>query len=134
MVASIALGFVGLILLGIAFFLWTRTREFAASARPARATVVRLVFDSEGAVAPVFKFTASNGDVIEKHDGMYSNPPEYEVGHAVDILYDPSHPQGARIAKTTSLYFAPLLLAVLGVIFMGSGLIWLGLQLLDVFF
>lgn len=134
MVASIALGFVGLILLGIAFFLWTRTREFAASARPARATVVRLVSDSEGAVAPVFKFTASNGDVIEKHDGVYSSPPAYELGHVVDILYDPNHPQGARIAKTTSLYFAPLLLAVLGVIFIGTGLVWLGLRLLDVFF
>lgn len=134
MVASIALGFVGLILLGIAFFLWTRTREFVAGARPAKATVVGLVSDSEGAAAPVFKFTASNGDVIEKHDGMYSNPPEYEVGHVVDILYDPSHPHSARIARTTSLYFAPLLLAVLGVIFMGTGLVWLGLRILDVFF
>ncbi len=134
MVASIALEFVGLILLGIAFFLWTRRREFVASARAARATVVRLVSDSEGAVAPVFKFTATNGDVIEKHDGMYSNPPQYEVGHVVDILYDPSHPQGARIAKTTSLYFAPILLTVLGVIFMGTGLVWFGLRILDVFF
>ena len=133
MAASIALGFVGLILLGTAFFLWTRTKEFVAGARPARATVVRLVSDSEGAVAPVIKFTASNGDVIEKHDGMYSTPPEYEVGNVVDILYDPNHPQSARIARTTSLYFAPILLAVLGVIFMGTGLVWLGLQLLDIF-
>ncbi|HSK65561.1 MAG TPA: DUF3592 domain-containing protein [Anaerolineales bacterium] len=132
MVASIALGFIGLILLGIAFFLWTRTREFVAGARSAKATVVRLVSDSEGAVAPVFKFTASNGDVIEKHDGMYSNPPAYDVGHVVDILYDPSHPQSARIARTTSLYFAPILLAVLGVIFGGTGLVWLVLLLLDV--
>ena len=65
---------------------------------------------------------------------MYSNPPEYEVGNVVDILYDANHPQSARIAKTTGLYFAPILLAVLGVIFLGTGLVWLGLQLLDVFF
>jgi hypothetical protein len=133
MVASIALLFVGLILLGIAFFLWTRTREFVASARQAKATVIRLVSDSEGAAAPVFKFTASNGDTIEKEDGVSSNPPEYQVGQVVDILYDASHPQSARIAKTTSLYFAPILLAVLGIIFMGIGLVWLGLRLLDMF-
>jgi hypothetical protein len=134
MVASIALGIAGLILLGIAFFLWTRTREFVAGARPARATVVRLVSDGEGAVAPVFKFTASNGDVIEKRDGVYSSPPSYEVGHVVEILYDPNHPQGARIAKATSLYFAPILLAVIGVIFTGIGVVWFGLRLLDVLF
>lgn len=134
MLASIALGLVGVILLGIAFFLWTRTRAFVAAAKPVKGTVTRLVGDSEGAYAAVFKFVASNGDVIEKHDGMYSNPPAHKVGDVVDVLYDPNNPQGARIAKSSSLYFAPILLCVLGIIFIGSSAVWLGLRLLDLFF
>ena len=134
MIASIILGFVGVVLLGIAFFLWTRTREFVATARPVKGTVIRLVRDSEGASAPVFKFVASNGDAIEKHDTMYSNPPAHKVGDVVDILYDPNNPQGARVAKSSNLYFAPILLAVMGVVFLGSGAVWLALRLLDLFF
>jgi hypothetical protein len=133
MIASIALGFVGLLLLSIAFFLWRRTREFVASARSVKGTVIRMVSDSEGASAPLFKFTASNGDTIEKQDTIYSNPPSYRVGDVVDILYDPNHPQSARVAKSSGLYFAPILVGVMGLIFLGSAVVWLGLRLLDLF-
>jgi hypothetical protein len=134
MMASIALGLVGLILWGIAFFMWTRTREFIVTARSGKGTVIRMVSDSEGAYAPVFKFTASNGDSIEKQETVYSNPPSHAVGDVIDILYDPNHPQTARVAKTSNLYFAPILLAVIGLVFVASGAVWLGLRLLDVFF
>ena len=134
MVASIILGLVGLVLIGIAFFLWVRTREFIASARPVKGTVIGMDSDSEGASAPVFKFTALNGDIVEKHETMYSNPPAHRVGDVVDILYDPNDPQHARIAKKSNLYFAPILLAVLGGIFIAGSAVWLGLQLLDLFF
>lgn len=134
MIVSIIFGFVGLILIGIAYFLWMRMRAFIATARSTKGTVIRLVSDSEGAVAPVFKFTASNGDVIEQEDKIFSNPPAHRLGEFVDILYDPNNPRNARVAKKTNLYFAPILLAVLGVIFIGSAGLWLGLKLLDIFF
>jgi len=134
MLASIALGFVGVVLLGIAYFLWMRTKEFIATARPVKGTVINMLRDSEGASAPVFKFTASNGDVIEKRDTMYSTPPAHKVGDIVDILYDPNNPQSARVVKSSNLYFAPILLAVMGVVFLGTGAVWLALRLLDLFF
>ena len=134
MLASIALGFVGVVLLGIAYFLWRRTREFVAAARPVKGTVISMLRDSEGASAPVFKFTASNGDVIEKRDTIYSTPAAHKVGDIVDILYDPNNPQNARVMKSSNLYFAPILLAVMGVVFIGSAVVWLGLRLLDLFF
>lgn len=134
MIASVALGLVGLVLIGIAFFLWSRTKEFVATARPAKGTVTNLISDNEGAVAPVFKFTALNGDIIEKRETLYSNPPSHKVGDIIDILYDPNNPQGARIARTSSLYFAPILLAMMGLIFVVSSFVWLGLRLLDLFF
>jgi len=134
MIASIILGLVGLVLLGIAFFLWMRMREFVVTARAVKGTVIRMVSDSEGASAPVFKFTASNGDVIEKRETMYSNPPAHKVGDVVDILYDPNDPQSARVAKTSGLYFAPILLAVMGLAFVAGGAVWLALRLLGLFF
>ena len=134
MLASIALGFVGVVLLGIASFLWMRTKQFVATARSVKGTVINMLKDSEGASAPVFKFTASNGDVIEKRDTMYSTPPAHKVGDIVDILYDPNNPQSARVVKSSNLYFAPILLAIMGVVFLGSAAVWLGLRLLDLFF
>lgn len=134
MIASIALGFAGLVLIGIALFLWSRTREFVASARSTKGTVVRLVSDSEGAVAPVFKFTGTNGEVIEKQDGMYSSPSLYQEDSPVDNLYDPDNPRNARIARTSDLYFAPILLAVLGILFFAFATVGLGLRLLDMIF
>lgn len=134
MIASVALGFVGLLLMAIAFFLWTRTRAFVSTARSVKGTVIRLVSDSEGAYAPIFRFTASNGDIVEKQETTYSNPPSHKVGDVIDILYDPNHPQSARVAKTSNLYFAPILLTVMGIIFIGSAAVWLGLRLLDMFF
>ena len=134
MLASIALGFVGVVLLGIAYFLWMRIKEFISTARPVKGTVISMLRDSNGASAPVFKFTASNGDVIEKRDTMYSTPPAHKVGDIVDILYDPNNPQSARVVKSSNLYFAPILLAVMGVVFVGGAMVWLGLRLLDLFF
>ena len=134
MLASIALGFVGVVLLGIAYFLWMRTKQFVATAHPVKGTVISMLMDSEGASAPVFKFTASNGDMIEKRDTMYSTPPAHKVGDIVEILYDPNNPQDARVVKSSSLYFAPILLAVMGVVFIGSAVVWLTLRLLDLFF
>jgi len=133
MVISIVLGLVGLLLLAIAYFLWTRTKEFVAQARPVKGTVIRMVTDIEGASAPVFKFTASNGDVIEKQENIYSRPPEYKVGQIVDILYDPSNPQAARVGKTSSLFFTPVLLAAMGTIFIVSGAMMLALRIIDLF-
>lgn len=132
--AGIVLGSVGLLLLGIAYLLWTRTKGFMSQAQPVKGTVVRMASDSEGAYAPIFRFMASNGETIEKHAGMYSKPPEYKVGDIVDVLYDPGNPHGARIAKTSSMYFAPILLAVMGIIFIGIAAAILGLKLLDLFF
>src|SRR5215207_8849812 len=134
MIVGVVLGFVGLVLIGIAYFLWMRTKEFVAQARSVKGTVIGMVSDSEGAFAPIFKFTASNGDVIEKHETVYSKPPSHKVGEVIDILYDQNNPQAARVAKTSNLYFAPILLVVMGIIFLGSGAVMLGLRLLDMFF
>ena len=50
-------------------------------------------------------------------DGLASNPPRFQVGQEIDVLYESGNPQKARINKWMNLYFAPLLLGGMGLIF-----------------
>src|SRR5688572_18184613 len=113
-VGSIILGLAGVVMLGIAWFTWKNTKQFISSARQVQGTVIRMVTDIEGASAPVFKFTAHNGDVIEVQDKIYTTPAGYEVGQTVQILYDPQYPDQARVNKSGNLYFTPMLLGGMG--------------------
>jgi hypothetical protein len=112
--AAIILGIAGLVMLGFAYFNWTSTKQFAATARQVQGTVIRMVDDSEGASAPVFKFTAQNGDVLEVQEKIYRTPAGYEVGQTVQILYDPERPDQARLSKPGNLYFMPMLFGGMG--------------------
>lgn len=123
--ASLILVVAGLVSLGFAYFSWTRTKQFAAIARRVQGTVIRMVTDSEGASAPVFKFTAQNGDGIEVQEKIYRIPAGYQVGQTVQILYDPQNPDQARMSKSGSLYFTPILLGGMGAVsvLLGCGLL-----------
>ncbi len=62
---------------------------------------------------------------------LYSNPPEFQTGQVVDILYDPQDPGRARVKKWSTLYFTPLLLAGIGIIFGCIGMVLLIFKLID---
>ncbi|MGD0732653.1 MAG: DUF3592 domain-containing protein [Terracidiphilus sp.] len=68
----------------------------------AKGTIVRLepVPDEEnGAInyAPVFSFTSEDGKIHTIRSGVASNPPGFEEGEAVRVLYVKSNPEGAKI-------------------------------------
>jgi len=44
------------------------------------------------------------------------------VGQTINVLYDPDDPQKARINKWFNLYFVPMLLGFLGLVFGGIGI------------
>lgn len=52
----------------------------------------------------------------------------------MDILDDTDNPQNTRIARTTDLYFMPILLAVPGILFFARATVELGLRFLDMIF
>lgn len=126
LIFSLAFGSVGFILTALAIFFWFRTRTFLETAQKAQGTVIRMVYsydsDGGGGYSPVYTFRTIGGQVIEVTDNISTNPPQFKEGQIIDVLYDPDNPGRARINKSFNLYFVPILLGFLGLIFGGIGI------------
>ena len=120
-------GGVGALLLVIAVFLVFRTRRFLEGAVAATGTVVGHVASSssEGGYTyqPQVRFTAADGRTFDFVDGMGSSPPRPPQGAVVPVRYDPQNPGKARIASGFRLWFVPILLGGMGLIFFIAGVI-----------
>ena len=130
-------GFVGFILAALAVFFWLRTHAFLGTAQKARGTVIRLVYsyspEGGGGYSPVYTFRTMSGQVVEVTDSLSSNPPQFKEGQIINVLYDPENPNRARINKWFNLYFVPLLLGFLGLIFGGIGIAVIAASTLGLF-
>ena len=135
-IIGIVFSLVGGLLLAIGLFIWIRTRSFINSSQETKGTVVRMLYssDSDGSgYAPVFKFTTITGQSVEVAEKVYSNPPQFREGQVIDILYDPQNPYRARVKKWSTLYFVPLLLGGMGVVFGGIGVLLLIFEIINMF-
>ena len=107
----------------IGVFLFIRTRIFIGKAQKAKGIVIQMVYsaptssNSSGTYAPVYQFRTLDGQNIVVQDSLFRNPPQFQVGQEIDVLYESGNPQKARINKWMNLYFAPVLLGGLGLIF-----------------
>jgi hypothetical protein len=121
-------GLVGGLLVVVGLFFFIRTRNFLGKAREAKGTVIEMVYrqnssadsNSGGGYAPVYQFETEDKRRIVKQDGLATNPPRYQVGQTMDILYDPENPEKAYVNRWMNLYFVPALLGGLGLIFCGA--------------
>ena len=126
---GIVFSLVGGLLALIGVFLFIRTRIFIGKAQEAKGTVIQMVYSrtssssgSGGGYAPVYQFKTLDGQSIVIQDSLSSNPPRFQVGQEIDVLYEPGNPQKARINKWMNLYFVPVLLGGMGLIFGGVGI------------
>jgi hypothetical protein len=135
LIVGVVFGLVGGLLFVIAVFIFINTRLFIGRAQEVKGTVVRMVYrhssEGGGGYSPVYQFRTITGETIEIQDGLSSNPPMFREGQSIDVLYDPQNPQKARIKRWLSLYFLPVLLGGLGMIFGGIGLVMLVFQIID---
>lgn len=134
LIIGIVFPLVGFLLAAIAAFIFIRTRLFIGRSQEVKGTVIRMVYSSSsdgGGYSPVFRFKTIEGTSVEVVDNLQTNPPQFKEGQEVDVLYDPQNPQNARIKKWMNLYFVPLLLGGLGMIFGGIGIVLLVFELLD---
>ena len=126
---GIVFSLVGGLLALIGVFLFIRTRIFIGKAQEAKGTVIQMVYGrtssssgSGGGYAPVYQFRTLDGQTIVIQDSLSSNPPQFQVGQEIDVLYESGNPQKARINKWMNLYFVPVLLGGMGLIFGGVGI------------
>ena len=60
--------------------------------------------------SPVIEFTASDDQKYTFEGGNASDPPAYDVGETVNIIYDPKEPDTAQINKWTERWLFPILI------------------------
>ncbi|MEV1080539.1 DUF3592 domain-containing protein [Streptomyces sp. NPDC050211] len=118
---------VGLILAGVSV-------SFLADAERARGTVVALEWrnDHSGTTRkqrqndkptayPVVEFTSADGTPRTFRESTGSNPPSYEEGERVEVLYRADSPEDARINGFASLWLLPLIFGGIGLVIAGIG-------------
>ncbi len=107
---------VGVAFCGAAVFSWLRTRRFVEESVTAFGEVIGLKECSDEGVtyAPVIRFQAPGGRLIEFTESVSSNPPGHSVGNRVKILYHRDDPSRARVASTSKLYLLAMIFAAIG--------------------
>jgi hypothetical protein len=79
--------------------------------------------DTETVYAPVFTFRDANGMEHTIHSDAASNPPKYQVGDNVRILYSPHNPEAAKTDGFFSLWGVPFVTGLLAAFHLPAGLI-----------
>lgn len=108
--------------------------SFVTSAERAKGTVVYLEWQggqvssssksrqSSGPTAhPVVEFTPAGGSPTTFRSSMGSNPPAYDEGERVDVLYRTDDPGDAKIDGFVSLWLIPLIFCGIGLLIAGIG-------------
>ena len=115
---------IGVVLLIIGGLVTWHTVEFKSKAESAEGTVIEMQprhSDGSTTYAPVVEFETAGGELVTYHSSSSSSPPAYDVGESVEVLYDPNDPSEAKINSFFNLWFLPLLLAGMGIVFGGIG-------------
>jgi hypothetical protein len=86
------------------------------SGQRADGTVVakRSTGSSRVTYAPVFQFTASDGRAYVVSSDVYGRESAFRYGERVRVIYQPRHPEGARIDAFAQLWTLPLVVGVVG--------------------
>ena len=115
-------------LLGTLFWV-DSIHTFRDGAKQVPGTVVELESDwDDGSTTyfPVVAFTTLEGRNVTFTASTGSNPPAFEPGEAVAVLYDPQDPQDAVIDAFFSLWFGPIIVGFMGLVFslVGGGVFY----------
>ena len=122
----------GLLLLLAAGF-WAHSRTWAHAQVRAEGTVTENVaaFAPGGGVLyfPRVRFRMPDGDWMQVQSRVGADDAEFAAGTAVPVLYRPGDPQGAEIATTGRVYFAAIVLGLIGTVLFDVGFFcWLLLR------
>jgi len=97
------------------------TRSDIARADKADGTVIDLLGerDSDGDMIyyPRVRYVTRSGNPVEFMGSVGSRPAAFDVGEPVAVLYDPAEPEEAHIDSFFQLWFAALILGVIGLVF-----------------
>lgn len=115
-------GGIGIIMLGIGTFLLIHELAFLSHDLSANATVISLARDvnstGEPVQCPVLSFTTADGQTAYYEASDFcANPPRYQVGQTIQVLYDPQNPKDAQFSGIVGEFGVAILLIFLGLAF-----------------
>lgn len=109
------------------FFVIKSTMTFLSNSEKAEGSVIDIVksrsSDGDYMYRPEISFIDTTGQTITFTSSISSSMPSYQVGEKVSVLYDKSNSQSAKINTFFQLWFGPIIMTVLGVIFFLTGLL-----------
>lgn len=108
------------------FLSFNHTQEFIKAASTAEGTVIEMRQErSKKSITyfPVFKYQTQQGKIIHVKSSVGTNPPEYQIGAKVNVLYHPNNPNEAEINSFWSLWLLTVVFGTLGSFFTGMGLL-----------
>jgi len=115
----------GALLFLLAGGLAARSALLLAGAAAAPGTVVALerrTAGADGSAAALVRFRAADGTEHLIRSALWSSPPEFAVGEAVEVVYDPASPAAARIRSFPELWAVPVVLGAACLPFLAIGL------------
>jgi len=125
-IIKVTFGLAGAGMLAAAIALGTSTRLFIASAQHAEGTVIDILPSRSSSgdsvlYSPVVAFTTADGREFEVRSSVASDPPGYQEGDKVTVLYTPDAPDHAQISGFFSLWGATMVMGILGTVFFCIG-------------
>ena len=105
------------------YYLYNSTTDFIDKATEAQGTVVELIESYSDGVTyrPRVEFTTESGTLINFVSTTGSNPPSFQAGETVTVLYLAENPMEAEIKSFFSLWGAVVILGSMGAIFLLVG-------------
>lgn len=132
--------FVGLLFILIGFavvisgiFAMFKVRRQLASSAKAKGKVFgfgRIQGKSGYLYCPQVVFQIPNGQTIKFQSEMGSQPPAYNVGQQVQVVYQITNPNQAEIDSAMALWFAPGCMSLMGLAFLFMGIVLFGFGVL----
>ncbi len=131
MIRSLSIMFAGLgiIMLAIGGFFLIREKAFLSNDLSTTATVTSLASDLDSSgnpvKCPVVNFTAASGQAVYYDASDFcANPPRYQVGQAIKVLYDPQNPNNVQFSGFVGEFGEGILFTFFGLLFFLFG-IWI---------
>lgn len=118
----------GVVFVAVSVFWSLHIRQFVAVAQRTDGTVVDLELmrrhssqSSSTTWAPRVQFSTPDGQSHQFISTSGSNPPSYSRGEHVGVLFEPDHPENARIDSFFSLWGVGVIFGAIGLVFLAIG-------------
>ncbi len=117
--------FLGVLFIGIGGFIWHGNTQFQQRALVTKGRVIdmRASRSDDGTVYyPVVSYRLRDGALRQLESSVGTNPPRFQVGDEVEVLYDPQKISDVRLKADVEFAVIPIVFIGVGVLFAVIGM------------